>query len=85
MSSINTFILLPFLGAFLLSIARFYVRDRAHSIFMPSFILAVSAVIVALIYLVLGMLYLLPAHAAIGVGVLGAVFLVVSVYQLTQL
>ncbi len=84
MSTINTIILLPFLAAFLFSVARFYFRDNANSIFRPSFLTAVGAVLIAGLYLVLATLGGLPDHGAIEFGLVGVALLAFSIYQTMQ-
>jgi hypothetical protein len=84
MSEINTIILFPFLAAFLLSVVRFYVRDNARSIFLPSFLVAVGSVLIAVLYLVLGTLGFLPEHGVIEFGVVGVALLGFAIYRMMQ-
>ena len=63
--------LLPLIAAILVLTARFYVRERAISIFSVSFILATLAVLLLITYMVLLVIGLLPPYAWIGFGGVG--------------
>ncbi|HVY17960.1 MAG TPA: hypothetical protein VHB27_22265 [Rhodopila sp.] len=67
----HTFILAPFVFAFLCFILRFYARENAASMANPSFLLAAATVIIAVAFLSLGVLSLLPPYSSIVVGVIG--------------
>ncbi len=85
MSELHTFIAIPFLLAFVLSVKRFYFRDGAASIFRGSFLLASGAMLVALIYVLLGAGKMLPPYGTLGFGIIGLLFLAVAVWQAFQL
>jgi hypothetical protein len=78
----NSIILLPFLFAFLVFALRFYFREGAASMANPSFLMAVGTVLIAMLYLVLGVLDSLPPHSALGFGLVGLVLLGVSILRL---
>jgi hypothetical protein len=78
----NSIILLPFLFAFLVFALRFYFREGATSMANPSFLMAVGTVLVATLYLVLGVLDSLPPYSTPGFGVVGLVLLGVSILRL---
>src|SRR4051794_3772554 len=59
----NSIILLPFIVAFLGFAFRFYVRESAASMVNPSFLMAVGTVLAVVLYLVLGVLEILPAYS----------------------
>jgi hypothetical protein len=82
MSSISTIILIPFILAFLVFVLRFYSRERASSMTNPSFLLAVSTVLIAGLYLGLGVIDLLPTYATIGFGIAGVVLLAVAALRM---
>ena len=64
--------LLPLIAGLLVLVARFYVRERAISIFSPSFMLATLAVALLITYMVLRVAGILPHYAWIGFGGIGA-------------
>jgi hypothetical protein len=67
----HTFILVPFIVAFLCFILRFYGRENAASMSNPSFLLAALTVIVAMAFLLLGLMDLLPGWSTIAFGLVG--------------
>jgi hypothetical protein len=85
MSGTYTFIVIPFLLAFLLSVKRFYFRDSAASIFRPSFLLAFGSMALAGIYLVFGALRMLPPYSPVAFGIVGLLCLGAAVWQSLQL
>ncbi|HVZ07350.1 hypothetical protein [Rhodopila sp.] len=85
MSETHTFIIIPYLLAFLLSVKRFYFRDSAISVLRASFLLALGSMALAGIYLVFGALEMLPAYSTVVFGILGVACLAVAVWQAFQL
>ena len=85
MSDLHTFIIIPFLLAFLFSVKRFYFRDNAGSIFRLSFLLALGSMAIAGIYVVLGALKTLPPYGTLGFGIVGLLCLGVAVWHSFQL
>jgi hypothetical protein len=67
----HTFILAPFIVAFLGFILRFYGRENAASKSNPSFLLAAATVIIAVTFLALGVMDLLPAYSTVAFGGVG--------------
>jgi hypothetical protein len=82
MSSTSTLILIPFIAAFLVFVFRFYSRERASSMANPSFLLAVGSVILAGLYLSLGVVDLLPTYGTLGFGVVGLILLVIAISRM---
>lgn len=78
----HTYILAPFVPAFVLYILRFYARENAASMANPSFVLAAVTVVVAMTFLVLGVIGLMPFYVALGFGAVGLVLLGVSIARL---
>jgi len=78
----NSIILLPFIVAFLGFAFRFYVRESAASMVNPSFLMAVGTVLAVVLYLVLGVLEILPAYSTLGFGLLGLILLGVSILRM---
>jgi uncharacterized membrane protein len=85
MSDLHTFIIIPFLLAFLFSMKRFYFRDNAGSIFRMSFLLAFGSMAIAGTYVVLGALKTLPQYGTLGFGIVGLLCLGAAVWQAFQL
>jgi len=85
MSDLHTFIVIPYLLAFLFSIKRFYFRDNAGSIFRTSFVLAFGSMALGGLYIVLGALKTLPPYGTLGFGIFGLVCLGLAVWQAFQL
>jgi hypothetical protein len=82
MTNATTVILAPFLFAFLLFVARFYIKEGANSKLRPSFILAVATVAIASVYLVLCVTDRLPDFGTIGFGSAGLVLMALSIYRI---
>jgi hypothetical protein len=82
MTNKSTFLLIPFVLAFLVFVFRFYSRESASSIKNPSFMLAILTVLIAGSYLVLGVVQLLPPFSTIGFGVVGIILLVTAVSRM---
>jgi hypothetical protein len=82
MSNASTIILAPFIFAFLVFVLRFYSRERASSMANPSFLLVVGTILIAGLYLVLGVVDLLPAYSTIGFGVAGLVLLAIAILRM---
>jgi F0F1-type ATP synthase assembly protein I len=78
----HSILLLPFLFAFIVFAFRFYARENAASMANPSFLLALGTVVVAALYLVLGVLAILPPYSGIGFGLTGLVLLGVSIARM---
>ena len=78
----HSIILLPFIVAFVVFALRFYARERAASMTKPSFLLALGTVLIAGLYLVLGVLNSLPPYNTIGFGFVGLVLLGVSILRM---
>jgi hypothetical protein len=85
MSESYSFIFIPFMLAFLLSVKRFYFRDSAASIFRMSFLLAVGSILLGCVYLVLGAMKVLPPYSAVAFGIAGLLCLGLAVWQSVQL
>ena len=75
MTNTSTYILVPFIFAFLVFVFRFYGREGASSIKNLSFVLAILTVLIAGSYLVLGVIEMLPRHSAIGYLLIGLILL----------
>jgi hypothetical protein len=82
MSNATTFILVPFLCAFLLFIARFYFKEGARSKLRLSFLMAIATVLITGTYLVLGLTQMLPDHGVVGFGLVGLTLLAFSILRL---
>ena len=82
MTSTSTLILIPFIAAFLVFVFRFYSRERASSMANPSFLLAVGSVILAGLYLSLGVVDLLPPYGTLGFGVVGLILLAIAISRM---
>ncbi len=78
----HSILLLPFIFAFLIFAFRFYARENAASMTYPSFLLALGTLLIAGLYLVLGVLHLLPPYSEPGFGLAGLVLLGVSILRL---
>jgi hypothetical protein len=74
----HTFILVPFIVAFLGFILRFYGRENAASMSNPSFLLAATTVGIAAVFLILGLTNLLPPYADAGFGVVGLLLAILA-------
>jgi hypothetical protein len=82
MSNATTLILAPFFVAFLLFVARFYLKEGARSKLRPSFLLAVATVAISGTYLVLVLTASLPEHGATGFGLVGLALMALSIYRI---
>lgn len=78
----HSILLLPFIFAFAIFVFRFYVRENAASMANPSFLLALATVVVAALYLVLGVIGSLPPYSALAFGLTGLVLLGVSIARM---
>lgn len=85
MTNTSTIILAPFIVAFLVFVFRFYSRERASSIANPSFLLAIGTVLVAGLYLFLGVVDSLPPYGTIGFGIAGLLLLVLAIGRMFML
>ncbi len=85
MSNATTVILLPFLFAFLVFVARFYFKDGAHSMLRPSFLLALVTIVIVGVYLSLAVSNMLPEYGTVGFGVVGLALLALSLYWMAQI
>ncbi len=85
MSNASTVILVPFLGAFLVFVGRFYIRESAASMLNPSFLLALSTVAISGAYLILGVAKALPEYGTIGFAVVGLGLLALAIYRFFSL
>lgn len=82
MTNASTVVLVPFLFAFLVFTARFYIREAAGSKLNPSFLLAFATVVIAVTYLALGITHRMPEHGTIGFGATGLALLGFSIYRI---
>ena len=80
-----TIILVPFIVAFLTFVMRFYFRESASSITNPSFILAITTILAAGLYLTLRITELLPPYSTLGFGLLGLAFLGTGITRIFRL
>jgi hypothetical protein len=82
MSNTTTLIIAPFMVAFLMFVARFYLKEGARSKLRPSFLLAVATVAISGFYLVLVLTDGLPEHGAMGFGLVGLALVALSIYRI---
>ena len=82
MTNTTTFLLMPFIVAFLVFVFRFYNRENASSIKNPSFMLAILTVLIAGSYLILGVAASLPPYSTIGYAVVGVILLITAVSRI---
>ncbi len=75
----HTYVLAPFIVAFLGFILRFYGLEGAGSKSNPSFLLALTTVVTAMAFLALGVTDLLPPYGSLAFGVVGVGLAVLSV------
>ncbi len=85
MSELHTFVAIPFLLAFALSVKRFYFRDGCASIFRGSFLTAAGSMVLALTYILLGAMRSVPPYGTLGFGIVGLLVLGIAVWQAFQL
>jgi quinol-cytochrome oxidoreductase complex cytochrome b subunit len=82
MTSSSTFILVPFIVAFLVFVLRFYNREGASSVTRPSFLLAMLTVVIAFTYLILGITGELPPYGTIGFALIGLILLGIAIARM---
>jgi quinol-cytochrome oxidoreductase complex cytochrome b subunit len=82
MTNTTTFLLVPFILAFLVFVFRFYSRESASSIMNPSFLLAILTVLIAFSYLILGVTGVLPPYSTIGYLVVGLILLATAITRM---
>jgi hypothetical protein len=82
MTNTTSFLLAPFILAFLVFVFRFYSRENAASITNPSFLLAILTVLIAGSYLILGVTELLPPYSTIGYAVVGLILLGTAILRM---
>lgn len=82
MTNTSTFLLVPFLLAFLLFVFRFYNRERAASVTNPSFLLAIATILIAGGYLFLRVTEYLPGYGTLGFAIIGVVLLITAIARL---
>lgn len=75
MTNTTSFLLAPFILAFLVFVFRFYSRENASSIKNFSFVLAILTVLIAGSYLILGVIGSLPPYSTLGYIVVGLILL----------
>jgi hypothetical protein len=85
MTNATSLLLLPFLLAFMVFVFRFYNREGASSVTNPSFLLAIATVLLAGLYLFLGVIESLPPYSTVGFAVIGLALLATSVMRLFML
>jgi hypothetical protein len=85
MTNTTSLLLLPFLVAFLVFVFRFYNRERAASVFNLSFLLAIATVLIAVLYLFLGVTQQLPPYSTPGFAAVGLILLGVAVLRVFML
>ena len=82
MTNTTTFLLVPFILAFLVFVFRFYNREGAGSVTRPSFLLAMLTVAIAFAYLILGITGVLPPYSTIGFAAVGLILLTTAIVRL---
>jgi quinol-cytochrome oxidoreductase complex cytochrome b subunit len=82
MTSASTFLLVPFILAFLVFVLRFYSREGASSLTRPSFLLAILTVLIAFSYLILGVTHMLPPYSTIGFAAVGVILLGTAILRM---
>jgi len=82
MTNTTSYLLVPFILAFLVFVFRFYNRESASSIKNPSFLLAILTVLIAFSYLILGVTTMLPAHSTIAYLVIGLILLAIAITRM---
>ncbi len=85
MNETYTFVLLPFMVCFLLSVYYFYTREGASSILRSGFLMAVASMLIAGVYLLLGAMKIMPQYGPIGFGLLGVALMVLSIVRIVRL
>jgi quinol-cytochrome oxidoreductase complex cytochrome b subunit len=82
MTNTTSFLLAPFILAFLVFVFRFYSRENASSIKNLSFVLAILTVLIAGSYLILGVVGSLPPYSTIGYIVVGLILLAMAIMRM---
>jgi hypothetical protein len=82
MTNTTTFLLVPFILAFLLFVLRFYTREGASSMTQPSFLLAILTVATAFTYLILGVTDMLPPYSTITFILAGLILLGIAILRM---
>ncbi len=82
MTNTTSFLLTPFILAFLVFVFRFYSRESAASIKNPSFLLAILTGLIAGSYLVLGVTGSLPPYGTIGYALVGLILLATAIMRM---
>lgn len=82
MTNTTSFLLAPFIMAFLVFVFRFYSRESAASIKNPSFLLAILTVVIAGSYLILGVAELLPPYSTIGYALVGLILFGIAILRM---
>ena len=82
MTNTSTFLLVPFVFAFLVFALRFYSREGASSMTQPSFLLAGLTVLIAGFYLILGITNELPPYSTFGFAAIGVILLATSILRM---
>jgi hypothetical protein len=82
MTNTTSFLLAPFILAFLVFVFRFYSRENASSIKNPSFMLAILTVLIAFSYLILGVTTMLPPYSTIVYLVIGLILLATAITRM---
>jgi hypothetical protein len=82
MTNTSTYLLVPFIFAFLVFVFRFYGREGASSIRNPSFVLAILTVLIAGSYLILGVTEMLPPHSTIAYLLIGLILFGIAIARM---
>ena len=82
MTNASTILLLPFILAFLVFVLRFYSREGASSMTRPSFLLAGLTVLIAGLYLILGIMNSLPPYSTVGFAAIGVILLGTAILRM---
>jgi hypothetical protein len=82
MTNTTTFLLMPFIVAFLVFVFRFYNRENASSIKNLSFVLAIVTVVIAFSYLILGVTTMLPPYSTIIYLAVGVILMVIAIARM---
>jgi hypothetical protein len=81
MTTTTTFLLAPFILAFLVFVFRFYNREGANPATGFSFTLAMLTVAIAFAYLILGITNVLPPYSTIGFAAIGLILLATAILR----
>lgn len=82
MTNATTFLLSPFILAFLVFVFRFYTREGANLASGASFLLAMLTVAIAFAYLILGVAGTLPPYSTIGIAAIGLILLATAILRI---